>query len=206
MATHSIQVRDVDPSAVLLASHQSQPLAVLIRGLGKFSNNYMAEVLLKIIGAETDNSDAPASWGAGLTAVRRYLVDVVGLAANSFVYENGSGLFNSNRFTPRQIGKVLTTAKASPRFNAEMIASLAISGADGTLRSRMVETSAAHLVHAKTGTLSGVSALSGYIQLGRRDRLQTAIFSILINQIPPGKTESARLLQDQIASVLARSL
>ena len=204
---HTIERTDRPPNARLLASHPSEHLAVLTRGLGKYSNNYMAEVLLKVLGAERDESDGPATWAGGLAAVRGYLTERVGLAPGSFVYKNGSGLFDSNRFSPEQMVRVLATASADARSGAEVVSALAIGGADGTLRSRMEDSAAAHHVRAKTGTLESVSALSGFATVndatGKRQR---AIFSILINDVPKGETDTARNLQDEIASAITQAL
>jgi D-alanyl-D-alanine carboxypeptidase/D-alanyl-D-alanine-endopeptidase (penicillin-binding protein 4) len=188
---------EVPPGAILLAARRSAPLAVLVRGLGKYSNNYMAEVLLKTIGAETKDGDGPASWEDGRTAVRAYLTEQIGL--ESFTYENGSGLFESNRFTPAQIVQVLTRGAADFRYGPELIGSLAIAGVDGTLRSRLEETSAVRQVRAKTGTLAQVSALAGYAGLDSRAPI---VFAVLVNEVPRGKLGSARELQDQVAEAL----
>lgn len=194
---------EVPPGAELLVARRSAPLAVLVRGLGKYSNNYMAEMLLKTIGAETRAFDTPATWDDGLAAVRDWLSDKVGLKKGSYTYENGSGLFESNRFTPAQIVKVLIRGANDFHYGPELISSLSISGTDGTLRSRLEDSGVARQIRAKTGTLAAVSALSGFAGLDTRTPL---VFSILVNDVPPGELSEARELQDDVAEALTAFL
>lgn len=199
VGSRTIREGEVSPRAELVASHDSAKLGVLIRGLGKYSNNFMAEVLLKTMGAEASDSGAPGTWNKGLEVVRSFLTDEVGFAKGSFRYDNGSGLFESNGFSPEQITAVLVHGATDFRTAPELIGSLATAGIDGTLRSRLEDTIATGRVRAKTGTLAEVSALSGYAGLDPR---QVVVFSILVNQIPRGEVSEARRLQDNIAERL----
>lgn len=189
-------------SAVALAVHESPPLAVVARGMGKYSNNFVAELLLKVIGAEIKAGGAPCTWQHGIDAVHGVLEEA-GLAKGSFRYENGSGLFDSNQFSPAQIVKVLALATKDYRWGPDLLASLSISATDGTLRRRMEGTPGARRVRAKTGTLEQASALSGVAAIDGNSPL---IFSILINGFPESSTGIARALQDEIAAELVRSL
>jgi len=191
----------VPPQAVQLASRKSAPMAVLLRGLGKYSNNFVAEMVFKTIGAESLQSPAPATWADAQAAVRELLVDQMGLDAASFRVDNGSGLFDSNALTPRQITTVLRAAYRDFRYGPDLVATLAFAGADGTLTKRMLEGPAERQVRAKTGTLAAASALSGYVAV---DGVQPLAFSILLNDIPQqrGSLRNARALQDEIAEAL----
>jgi D-alanyl-D-alanine carboxypeptidase/D-alanyl-D-alanine-endopeptidase (penicillin-binding protein 4) len=190
----------VPEDAHRLAVRYSPPLSVLIRGMGKYSNNYVAEMLLKTIGAETEaRGERPATWADGLGSVRQFLTDEVGLAKESFRYGNGSGLFNASGFSPRALVSVLASAYADFRYGPDLLASLAMAGTDGTLRRRMEDGPAARLVRAKTGTLAEVSALSGYAAIDGRAPLA---FSVLVNEVPDGAMSDARALQDDIAEAL----
>jgi D-alanyl-D-alanine carboxypeptidase/D-alanyl-D-alanine-endopeptidase (penicillin-binding protein 4) len=186
-----------------LAVRESEPLAILVHGLGKFSNNYVAEMLLKTIGAELKAEGKPASWEHGLGAVREFLTKQIGLAEGSFRYENGSGLFASNAFSPRALVAVLAAAYRDFRWGPDFLSSFSIAGADGTLSARMVGGAAERQVRAKTGTLGQVSALSGYAALDGRAPL---VFSILINGFPPEAIEEARSLQDRVSETLVEYL
>lgn len=193
----------VPDDAKLIASRRSPPLAVLVRGMGKYSNNYVAEMLLKTVGAEVKSAGEPASFADGLDAVHEYLTGEVGLAPEGFRYENGSGLFDATRLSPAQIVRILATAHDDFRYGPDLLAALAIAGADGTLRRRMEDGPAERLVRAKTGTLADVSALSGYAAAEGETALA---FSVLVDDIPPGGLNDARALQDEIANILVTFL
>jgi len=161
----------------------------------------MAETLLKVIGAEA--AGAPGSWPKGLAAVRGWLGEV-GLEDGAYRYVNGSGLYDSNRFTPVQIARVLRHAHRDFRYSADFTAALALAGADGTIGHRMVGGAAERYVRAKTGTLRNVSCLAGLA--GGVGRTPLA-FTVFVNDLPdakgkvrPGK--AARGLQDEVAQAL----
>ena len=183
-----------------LAWRVSEPLAVLVRGLGKYSNNFVAETLLKTVGAvKRPDQHKPATWDDALIAVRGWLEGTVGWKRDSYYYGNGSGLFSSNRFSPREITILLAAAYRDFRFGPDFVASLSIAGVDGTISRRMSRGPAAGLVRAKTGTMSGVSTLSGYAALDGR---APVAFSILVNGFGDGQAPSARLLQNEICEAM----
>jgi D-alanyl-D-alanine carboxypeptidase/D-alanyl-D-alanine-endopeptidase (penicillin-binding protein 4) len=190
----------VPAQVVQLASHDSPPISVLVRGMGKYSNNFVAEMIFKTLGAESLETPAPATWTDAQTATRTLLVDQMGVA-DDFRVENGSGLFDSNALTPRQLTTVLRASYRDFRYGPDLVASLAFAGADGTLSERMDEGPADRQVRAKTGTLATASALSGYVAV---DSVRPLAFSILINDIPRqrGSLRDARALQDEIAEAL----
>jgi D-alanyl-D-alanine carboxypeptidase/D-alanyl-D-alanine-endopeptidase (penicillin-binding protein 4) len=182
--------------ARLLAVHWSAPLSVLIRGVNKFSNNFMAEQILKTL--------APREAPATFTAARERVLEFVkkrGVDTTGLVYGNGSGLYDTNRVTAGQLAKLLAAVDGDDRIRPDFLASLSIMGVDGTTRRRNRDGSAAQWVRAKTGTLDGVSCLSGYVSgRGRRP----IAFSILFNGVSEGKTAGARAVQDRITELLAR--
>jgi D-alanyl-D-alanine carboxypeptidase/D-alanyl-D-alanine-endopeptidase (penicillin-binding protein 4) len=110
---------------------------------------------------------------------------------------DGSGLSRGNRAAPREVAQLLDAVRDRPGFN-QLYASLPVAGRDGTLSSRMRNGSARGRCHAKTGTLTGVSALSGYCKT-RSGR--TLVFSALMNN---ANVYTARTVQDRIANALAR--
>lgn len=182
--------------ARLLAIHYSPPLSVLVRGVNKFSNNFMAEQILKTLAPY----DAPATFDAARTRVLEFLRRR-GVATDTVVYGNGSGLYDTNRISAAQMTTLLAAIDADDRIRPDFLASLSIMGVDGTTRSRNKKGSAAQWVRVKTGTLDGISCLSGYAGAqGRRP----IVFSILFNGVASGKTASARAVQDRIAELLAR--
>jgi serine-type D-Ala-D-Ala carboxypeptidase/endopeptidase (penicillin-binding protein 4) len=182
----------------VLSTHESAPLAVVVQELNKRSINFMAEQVIRTLGAEIVGR--PGTWDKGLEAVARYLVGV-GLPRGSYQMTNGSGLYDSNHFSPEQLVTVLRAASRDFRVSAEFLASLAIAGTDGTIAHRMGGTLAERYVRAKTGTLASVSCLSGFAGSPGRVPL---VFSILMNDVT--SAAEARRAQDRIAELLVAYL
>jgi D-alanyl-D-alanine carboxypeptidase/D-alanyl-D-alanine-endopeptidase (penicillin-binding protein 4) len=109
---------------------------------------------------------------------------------------DGSGLSRGNAVSPQTVGRLLLDANGEPWF-AAFYRSLPLAGRSGTLRKRMRSTAASGRCRAKTGTLSGISALAGYCRTARGRRLA---FALIMNAVyVPG----ARSAQDRIAATLA---
>ncbi|MCH9688971.1 MAG: D-alanyl-D-alanine carboxypeptidase/D-alanyl-D-alanine-endopeptidase [Deltaproteobacteria bacterium] len=191
-----IKMGRVPSKARLLAAHRSAPLGVLIRSVNKFSNNFMAEQILKTI----DVDSSPATFDGALRRVREHLV-ARGVPAEGLSLGNGSGLYDTNRISPAQLTAVLAMVYADLRIRPDFMASLAIMGIDGTTRSRLRDTDEAGWIRVKTGTLDGVSALSGYAGAPGRKPI---VFSILFNGLRRSDTSQARRVQDSIARALAQ--
>jgi len=197
-----VRTGTVPERAPEIVTRTSPPLAEVLRGLGKYSNNYVAEMVLKTIGAEvTAQGTRPATWEDGLGAVRAFLAETVGLKPGSYRYENGSGLYDSNQLSPAQIVRILEAGYRDFRYGPDLTSEMSIAGIDGTLRRRLVENAATGRVRGKTGTLAQVSALSGYAAVDSR---RVLAFSICINDFPKKyrAKRQARSLQDEIAEAL----
>ncbi len=179
----------------VITSLVSPPLSEILYGVGKWSDNFTAEMLLKIIGAEAAR---PGSSSGGAGIVKQELQDM-GVDTEGLIVINGSGLFNGNRLSPRQIGQVLVGAYADPRTQAEYLSQLALAGQDGTLRRRLQDLPESVSVRAKTGTLRDTIALSGYV-VGAPER--SLAFSFLANGVA-GRQMVARRLADAIVTRLA---
>ncbi|HJX54798.1 MAG TPA: D-alanyl-D-alanine carboxypeptidase/D-alanyl-D-alanine-endopeptidase, partial [Polyangia bacterium] len=177
-----------------LATHDSPTLAVVVHELGKRSNNFVAEQVLRTLGAEI--MGRPGTWQKGLDAVARYL-EGIGISRATYTMRNGSGLYDSNRFSAEQIATVIRSAMRDFRISGEFLASLAVSGADGTLANRMAGSAAERYVRAKTGTLAKVSCLSGVAGAPGQKPL---VFSFLMNDVR--SPTDARALQDQATELL----
>ncbi len=190
-----VEYAEVTERLPVLASMPSEELSALLYSVGKWSDNFTAEMLLKVMGAE---SQAPGTSARGIDVVREELasrgIDVAGL-----VMINGSGLFDGNQVSPHHITQTLVAAYRDPAIRAEYVSQLAVGGADGTLQSRLKNLPRPRMVRAKTGTLEDVIALSGYV-LGEPDK--SVAFSFLANGIT-GKQAAARELADQIVTRLA---
>lgn len=184
----------------LLATHTSLPLARLLPELGKESDNFYAEMILKTIGAE--RGSRPGSSRRAAEIVTAYL-DHLGLRANAFHYVNGSGLYDADRVTAGAVCDLLRAVWREPRIRHEYVAQLAIGGVDGTLKRRFRRPGLERVVRAKTGTLDDVSALSGYV-LAPPGRSPVA-FSVLVNGAR-GRQAQARALEDAVVDAIAAAL
>ncbi len=163
--------------AVELVTHESKPLALLARDLGKFSNNFIAEQVLLTIAAEA--GEVPATTEAGARSVSDYLGGVVPdtMVADLRVVD-GSGFSRTNRLTPRAIVSVMRSVLTSFETSYEFGGSLSVSGRDGTLSDRMGYPDLEGAVRAKTGLLDGVTAISGVTVTNAGEEV---LFSILVN-------------------------
>ncbi len=192
----SIRAATVPSGARALLSRASRPLSALCRGVNKHSNNFMAEQILKTLDLSDDH---PATFTGALTQVREHL-EGLGIPSEGLQLTNGSGLYDANRITAAQLAALLVATYNDFRVSSDFLASLPISGVDGTMRRRLRDRAATRYVRAKTGTLNESSALSGYAGAPGKPPLA---FSILIGDISRGKTQLARSVQNQIAEELA---
>ena len=145
----------VPASARLIAAQDSPPLAMLIRDINKFSNNVMTQQLFLTMGAASGEPGNPARGGAAV----RNLLSARGIEVPGLVLENGCGLSRIERITVTSLSAVLEDAWKS-QWMPELMASLPISGVDGTMKARNVPTGAAHM---KTGMLEDTRAVAGYV-------------------------------------------
>ena len=178
-----------------LVEHLSVPLSVLVAAMNKSSNNLDVEMTLKTVGAE--KYGPPGSAEKGIRAVRELLI-TAGIAPDSLRMEDGSGLSRYNQVSPDQTVRLLTHMYQYFEIRPEFMASLPIGGIDGTLENRMKDSPLVRRVRAKTGTLSGASALSGYISTERGEILG---FSIMM-QGYVGSSNPIREAQDRIVGAL----
>jgi D-alanyl-D-alanine carboxypeptidase/D-alanyl-D-alanine-endopeptidase (penicillin-binding protein 4) len=171
---HSVQKGTVPAGSRLILVDKSQPLKEIVDDLNHYSNNILAETLIKQMGAEV--MGAPGTFENGLQVSRTYLEDVVGFAPGSYIFENGSGLNDVNRFSARQLAMLTRAVARDYEIATEWFTSLAVAGTQGTIGFRMKDTPAKRRLRAKTGTLRGVSALSGTVV---RPGGEVVAFSIL---------------------------
>ena len=193
-----VRIASAPSDAPLLAMHQSRPLAELVTALGKQSDNFVAEMLFRDLGAERHR---PGRVEDSIAAVRAFLAEAHVEGQPSIV--NGSGLFDGNRISSGQLGQILVHAYNTPAISSEYVAHLAIGGVDGTLERRLRDLPAPRIVRAKTGTLDDAIALSGYV-LGPTPG-RTYAFSVLVNGAR-GRQGAARQLADGVARALAEDL
>jgi serine-type D-Ala-D-Ala carboxypeptidase/endopeptidase (penicillin-binding protein 4) len=145
-------------SATVLATNKSKPIGELVNMMMKFSNNYIAEILTKDLGAFT--SGRPGTMDKGAKAVREFLKEI---GVSDVVYENPSGLSRKNSFRPRDLLRILQYVEQHFEIYPEYLTALPIGGVDGTLHKRMHQSDTVGSVRAKTGHLDGVTGLAGYV-------------------------------------------
>lgn len=203
LAAHGVQVDGVVGSgaapagAAVLASHASVPLGPYLALVNKPSDNLMAESLVRTVGRV---KGVAGTYDAG-NAVEMPFFQKLGVDTDVIRLVDGCGLGRRNMVTARAVGQLLLGMHGRPDWKF-YYDSLPIAGVDGTLRSRMKNTRAAGNVHAKTGTLTGVRALSGYVTGTRGDLY---VFSLLMNNFP-GTAHEAGDVQDKFVLYLADNL
>lgn len=158
--TDSLALRAVRCCGTPLVEYRGRPLADMLFPILNSSQNWFAEMLLKIVGRELGGA---GSWDAGLDAERRFLVDSVHVDSTAFSLEDGSGLSAGNLVSPHTFVQILSYMYAHPR-RAAFLAALPRSGKPGSLLRRFVGTPLEGHVVAKTGSIDRVNTLSGYIE------------------------------------------
>lgn len=162
----------VPDDARRFATARSVPLAEVVRNVNKFSNNVMTRQLLLTLGAEATGE--PGTSANGRQAVARWLADL-GIGAPGLYLENGSGLSRETRITAQTMASMLQAAWKHP-FMPEFIASMPLSGLDGTMRNRFRGSSLEGRLHVKTGRLDHVYAIAGYVQARSGTRYVVVVF------------------------------
>jgi len=180
-----------DDVAQPLASVDSATTAAIVHWMDRVSDNFVAEMLVKELGAVQGTAGTTA---AGLRVVTGLLA-AAGVPLDGVELADGSGLSLSDRLTPTALATLLAAMWNDFEVRLELLASLPLAGRTGTLHDRMRGGAATGVVRAKTGTTSNASALSGFVG-------DHYVFSILQNGRPISWTW-ARIAQDRFATVLA---
>jgi serine-type D-Ala-D-Ala carboxypeptidase/endopeptidase (penicillin-binding protein 4) len=181
------QLAEAEP----IAQVASPPVSELVESTNEPSNNFFAEMLLKRLAVEPGEQGTTRT---GARAVRAYTRSL----GSRVRAKDGSGIGRKNKASAEQVGKLLAAMLEEPAAD-EFHESLPRAGIEGTLSNRMEGTAAEGKCRAKTGTISGVSALSGYCDLAAGP----IVFSILMNGIGQNHT-GARNLQDRMVVAIAR--
>jgi D-alanyl-D-alanine carboxypeptidase/D-alanyl-D-alanine-endopeptidase (penicillin-binding protein 4) len=169
---------------------RSPTLTQIVNTTDVYSDNFFAEMLIKLLGARLG--------GAGTTAAGAAVVEAFARAHGSGIHSvDGSGLTRSNRASPSQVVDLLLAMRDDPA-GEEFIQDLALTGKEGTVADRMEGTAAYGRCRTKTGTITGVSNLSGYC-FNRSGRIMA--FSVLMGSV--GDLGLAHLEQDRIAALVA---
>ncbi|MGA2095150.1 MAG: D-alanyl-D-alanine carboxypeptidase/D-alanyl-D-alanine-endopeptidase [Candidatus Acidiferrum sp.] len=170
----AVHVPDTDPTPrTVLAEHISVPLGDSVKLVNKISQNLHAEMLLRTAARQ----NGPWATPEDMLKVPQDFYATAGIAPDDVIQTDGSGLSRHDLVTPRALVTLLKYAQQQPWF-APYYASLPVAGVDGSLQDRMKGTVAAGRIHAKTGSVEHVRALSGYAEMPGGKRL---IFSFQSN-------------------------
>lgn len=191
----NILFNKADSKATMLASHESDRLAQLIKPVLDDSNNLYADAITKTLGlAKFDKG----SFQQGVNAIQSALNEHFNLPIDGYKLFDGSGASRYTLISPAYISELLFQMKNDPSFQAFYDA-LSVSGQSGKLETRMQEMSGK--VIAKTGSAMGTTALAGYLTAESNKRY---IFTFIINQSTE-KTVNLKLIEDQFCKILYES-
>jgi D-alanyl-D-alanine carboxypeptidase/D-alanyl-D-alanine-endopeptidase (penicillin-binding protein 4) len=184
--------------ATPIGSHDSEPLSVLAQRLMKVSQNQYAETFLKTLSLAGGTASGRATAEEGRAAARK-LFEAWGIDGTGLIQRDGSGLSRYDYVTAKALVVILSHVYHDERLRGPFEASLPRAASDGTLGNRLKGTAAEGRVRAKTGSMSNVRALSGYVTT--RDSEELA-FSIIANNFE-GAAESVNRATDAIVIRLA---
>jgi len=183
----------------IVAAVDSAPLAALLRETNQNSNNLYAEALLRTLGTKfPDSAQGTDTATRGLAVVRAALTEI-GVEPKSYRLADGSGLSRHHLVTPLALVQTLRAMARSP-YAATYRASLAVAAQSGTLQNRFQDTPVQRIFQGKTGSMSGVAALAGYLD---PPGFPPLVVSLIVNQSDlPGT--ALRQTLDQMVVQLAR--
>jgi D-alanyl-D-alanine carboxypeptidase/D-alanyl-D-alanine-endopeptidase (penicillin-binding protein 4) len=197
IARHGIVRENSLPKVQWQITHASASLPSLTKKMLKESNNLIADALFVELGRRYSRHGG--NWQGGALAVRHFLQSKVKINTKQISIEDGSGVSRYNLIRPIQLAQLLIYIRKHPKLYRIIYPALPISGKDGTLIWRLRHSFGLSRVHAKTGTMTGVSTLAGYIK--RKDGHQLA-FSIMMNSWI-GKLKQWRAAEDKLLLMLA---
>lgn len=189
--TFSGRVRDGDTNvaAQKLATQRSLALSEIVRDINKFSNNVMARQLFLTLGAV--GAGAPGTADNATRMVRQLFVNR-GILMPELVMENGSGLSRIERVTARGLGQMLLAAFRGATM-PEFIASMPLVAVDGTMQRRLANSAVAGQAHIKTGLLTGVRSIAGYVLDAKGRRVAVVFLVNHANSFNAGPAQDALL-------------
>jgi D-alanyl-D-alanine carboxypeptidase/D-alanyl-D-alanine-endopeptidase (penicillin-binding protein 4) len=182
------------PLRNVLAEHQSMPLVLDLKVTNKVSQNLHAELILRLLGRERGRS---GTVEGGLEVMRNWLY-LAGIQPDEYVFYDGSGLSRENLVTPHAVVKLLSFIARQP-WGATYLDTLPVGGMDGSLGGRFNTASTSGRVQAKTGALSHVNALSGYLTTQTGDRLA---FSIIVNNHLLNSHKASETIDDIVTALV----
>lgn len=174
-----------------LFQHRSEPLIDILKRTNKHSDNFYADQLMRTLGYEFGSG---ASLKEGIKVVSEFLTEKVGLSEGEFRLSDGSGISHDNNVSAQSLTTILNFM-ANDKYAGVFYESLSIPTIDGTLKNRIRHPMAEN-IRAKTGSISGVTSITGYLKSSTGKKI---VFSILCNG---GRQKRLMVLEDQICKTL----
>lgn len=187
-------------NTLLIASHASKPIHQLMADTLKPSDNLYADSLF--LHAAEKLHGAPVNWAQAQGVVKNFLQNQTGVNLQQASLTDGSGLSRQDLLTPAQTIGLLRFLHERFPLSYEYIAALPVSGRDGTLQRRFRKPTQKGMIRAKTGTMTGVMSLSGYLYTANA---HTLAFAIFVNRTPgtkPSVSGKYRYLVDALCDYL----
>lgn len=170
-----IEIGIAPPNAIQMYRHTSPPLSMILKELNTYSNNFIAEQIIKTIAAT--KTDLPGSHAEGLRLVNEFLQQS-GINTQGVTLADGSGLSRDNRMMAQTMTHLLTMMPKRFDVGPDFMSSLRVLGANGVESHRLEDSPAHGKIRAKTGTLDGLSSLVGYVPSAAG---QVFAFALLLN-------------------------
>lgn len=190
-----VQLGRAPTGSLLLATQHSRPLSQLMADTLKPSDNLYADSLYLHAAAKIHG--APLNWRDAQPVVKKFLEEQTGIDLKNAVFTDGSGLSRYNLVTPEQTISLLKFLYQRFPMSYEYIAALPISGRDGTLQKRFKIPTQQGFVRAKTGTMTGMNSLSGYLYASNG---HTIAFAMYINRLPGKSAGPGRPVLDALCT------
>jgi len=183
------------------AEASSPPLLTILQEMNKNSDNFIAEQLTKFLGAKF--AGAPGSTEKGTAVILKKLQDM-GVGTQGATLENGSGLSKINRVSAHMLAQVLYKAYKDAKLQQNFFSTLSILGVDGTLKRKFRNSDIAGRFVGKTGTLNGVSSLSGYLfPKGSESNKPAYIYAYILNGKGKDFWKQKQVFQDILELLLS---
>lgn len=193
----SITLKQAPQHRHTFVSHQSPPLSKIIKEMLKKSDNLTTDAIFKKIGQEYYHTQG--TWQNSLDAVKKILAIPTGINFKKNRLNDGAGLSRYNLIRPAQFIKLLSYIHHNPTVRPALYDALPIAGKDGTLDERMLNLGSGERIHAKTGSMAGVTTLTGFVRTKNHGMLT---FVIMVNDFL-GKDHRFLRLQNRVCEYLA---
>lgn len=181
--------------ALLLTTRSSRPLSQLMADTLKPSDNLYADSLY--LHAASKLTGSLVNWEQAQSIIKNFLQQQTGINFSNSTFTDGSGLSRYNLITPEQTINLLTFLYQRFPMSYEYIAALPIAGRDGTLQKRFKVPMQEGFIRAKTGTMTGMNSLSGYLYTANG---HTLAFALFINRLPGSSAGPGRPVLDAICT------